>query len=332
MRQVPLEGDLDPALAELPACPGVGQIAAAGGTVLVTGCAANLRRWAASNLGAGPAPRKGVRPRTNLRPIATAIRWVETTSGFLQRRVYERLMAPLVPLRERRDLKPPSYLHLDPNQRFPRLDIRPAATGDDLFGPFRNRAAALAAVTALQRLFPLRPCELEFEPAPGLTLGLACLYAQVKSCAAPCLQRVTEPEYRTLALRTQAVLEAAWSRREAPAIPAWVSRTSARAVIVERGRSGIELHPVADGAVLDEAAQIGVPEADLPAACARLTFAAPCPPRDDRAWLSAWLHGRRSGHYLVLAPAQDAGQIVARVRVLDDFRVGGFWGAEPPAQ
>ena len=102
----------------------------------------------------------------------------------------------------RRDLKPAAWLHLDPGARFPRLTVRPMA-GDPagLFGPFRNRPAAARAVAALHKLFPLRPCDFVFEPAPDLSLGLGCVYAQVRTCAAPCLSRVSEDGYRGLAGR-----------------------------------------------------------------------------------------------------------------------------------
>src|SRR5438132_90588 len=144
-----------------------------------------------SPIGKSPPAPKGRRPRTDLRPVAKAVRWSETTSAFHQRLVYERLMAQYVRPEKRRDLKPPAYIHLDPTERFPRLSVRgPEAGPRSLYGPFRNRKAAARAVDALHKLFPLRPCDYTFEPAADLALGLGCVYAQVRTCAAPCLQRV----------------------------------------------------------------------------------------------------------------------------------------------
>ena len=86
----------------------------------------NLRAWAASHLGQGRAAAPGRRPRTNLAPIATAVGFSVTEGPFRQRLLFERVMAPLVPLSARRDLKPPAFLHLDPAQRFPRVSVRGA--------------------------------------------------------------------------------------------------------------------------------------------------------------------------------------------------------------
>ena len=90
-----------------------------------------------------------------------------------------------MPASARRDLKPPAFLHLDPAERFPRVTRARERASGALYGPFRDRRAAEKARDALQRLFPLRPCDYGFEPDPALPLGLACLYAQVRSCAAP---------------------------------------------------------------------------------------------------------------------------------------------------
>ncbi|MGE5126222.1 MAG: hypothetical protein ACM3PV_08025, partial [Betaproteobacteria bacterium] len=187
-----LSGGVEPALAQVPARPGVGQLLGPDGRNLVLGTASNLRRWAASHLGLGKPAAAGRRPRTNLAGIATALGFVETRGPFHQRLTYERLMAPLVPLSARRDLKPPAFLHLDPTRRFPRVSVaglEPSVSADasepelsgpaggPLFGPFRDRRAAEKARDAVHRLFPLRPCDYRFEPDPSLPLGLGCLYA-----------------------------------------------------------------------------------------------------------------------------------------------------------
>ena len=187
----PLETDPEELLARVPAGPGVGQFLGPGGRNLLLGQAANLRKWARAHLGLGPPPPAGRRPKTNLSGIATSLGWTGTHTSFEQRLQYERLSAPLVPLSERRDLKPPAFLHIDPRERFPRVSVQDTEGGvAGLFGPFRSRRAAEKALDAVNRLFGLRPCDFVFEPDPVLPLGLGCLYAQVESCSAPCLSRV----------------------------------------------------------------------------------------------------------------------------------------------
>jgi len=316
----PLEPDLAAALGALPARPGVGQILGPDGKNLVIGRAANLRRWAAGHLGQGrPAP-KGRRPRTDLRPVARELRWTATTSAFHQRLVYERLMAGYVRAEARRDLKPPAYVHLDTAERFPRLSVRgPDAAPRNLYGPFRDRRAATRAIEAVHKLFPLRPCDFTFEPAVDLALGLGCLYAQVRTCAAPCLVRTSEDDYRALALRAAALLARPEGRAgdAAPWAPSWVAAVSdARGLVVEKSRDAIELYPVRGGAVLEEAsARVG--EGGLAEAVESLRWPEADPPRDDRRWLSAWLHApKRTGTYIVLGENDDAhvlAQKIARV-------------------
>lgn len=321
MRDVPLttvslEGGVAAALAAIPAKAGVGQIVGPEGRSLVIGRPSNLRRWAATNLGAGR-PRKGSRPPTDLSPVAAAVRHAVTASTFRQRLVYERLMAPNVPLAARRDLRAPAYLHLDPAERFPRITVRPGPSEDAaLYGPFRDRRAAERARHALHKLFPLRPCDYVFEPHPELPLGLSCVYFQLQACAAPCVARVTEPAYRALAAEAAAFLARPDARPPAVEewLPSWVSRVEgSRGLVVEVGKAGVELYPVRDGAVLEEES-VTTSREDVRAALARLSWDAAAAPRDDRPWLCAWLRApRRTGAYLVVAGAKDAAGLEARV-------------------
>ena len=299
---VPLAGDPAPAVARVPAVPGVGQILGPGGTSLLLAPASNLRNWAASHLGLGKPAAPGRRPRTNLAGLATAIGWAEADAPFLQRLLYERLVAPLVPLSSRLDLKPPAFLHLDPAHRFPRVTVRSAGgDGASLFGPFRDRRAAEKAKGALHRLFPLRPCDYAFEPDPALPLGTGCLYAQVRSCAAPCLARMSEEAYRSLAARAAAWLARPSVREEAPpAVPATVAAVEgARAVIVDAGRSAAFLYPVRQGRVLEHAA-VAVSPGALEAAVSRLDWPEPAGP-EDWPWLATWLRSPRGRASYVLA-------------------------------
>jgi hypothetical protein len=322
LTSTPLEPDLAAALGAIPSRAGVGQIVGPDGKNLVIGRPANLRRWAAGHLGQGrPAP-KGRRPRTDLRPIAKEVRWAATTSAFHQRLTYERLMAGYIEPEARRDLKPPAYVHLDPRERFPRLSVRGAeANPVNLYGPFRDRRAAARAVDALHKLIPLRPCDYTFEPAADLALGLGCVYAQVRTCSAPCLVRASESEYRALAEQA-AVFLARAEERPGDTVswaPPWVAAAAdARGVVVERGRGGIELYPVRQGAVIEEAAvrAEGAPVAD---AVARLRWPAPEPSRDDRRWLSSWLHApKRTGVYLAVDESEGADRLARRIAAVTD--------------
>ncbi|PYQ49623.1 MAG: hypothetical protein DMF78_17715 [Acidobacteria bacterium] len=309
-------GDVSALLEGLPAAPGVAQVLGPDGKSLLIARPANIRRWAAAQLGKGKPSKKGARPPTNLAPITSAVAYAATTSPFAQRLAYERVMARHVPMEKRRDLKPPVYLHLDPAARFPRLTVRPAAADrDHLFGPFRSRQAAQDAIGALHRVFPLRPCDFAFEPAVDLALGLGCVFAQVRTCAAPCLVRIAEDDYRALAARAAETLAARERPPElAQAIPPWVDRvTGARGLVVESGRGGLEMYPVVEGAVVEEAMAV-TPSDAVEQAVAALVWPSPSTAGHDAAWLSAWLHGKRTGRYFRVGATERAADIAARLR------------------
>jgi len=293
---VALAGDLAEAFQQVSATAGVARIASPEGKVLLVGRAANLRKWAERNLGRGKPAKKGGRPPVDLSPVAGALVFQQTTSEFQQRLVYERWMAPLVPIDKRRDLKPPVFLRLDPDERFPRVTLHVGTPSDPrcLYGPFRDRKSAEKTSSVLHKLHRLRPCDFVFEPDPALPLGLGCVYAQVRSCAAPCLARVSEPEYRLLAAQAAGLL----GGESMDGRPAWVARAGADAVVVAPRVAGVELYPVRAGAVLEERLVV----ADtLEAGLSKLSFDSPATPPDDWPWLLSWLAApKRKGDFLVL--------------------------------
>ena len=303
LARIALAGEPEPALAAVPPRPGVGQILGPEGRNLVLATTQNLRKWAGAQLGHAPKRREGAparRPRTNLAGIATAVSWMETDGPFRQRLAYERLSASLVPPPKRRDLKPAAFLHLDPNERFPRVSVRGPGEGP-LYGPFRDRRAAEKARDALQRLIPLRPCDYAFEPDRALPLGLGCLYAQVRSCAAPCLERVSEEEYRALAAQAALWLADPLRRGDAPAsVPASLGAAFGRALVVDAGRRSIGLVPVHSGRVLD-AAVVETTTDELERAVERLEWPE-AGGGEDWPWLTGWLRSPRARAAFVVVP------------------------------
>jgi hypothetical protein len=314
--QVPLdEGDVAERLSVLPTSAGVAQILGPEGRNLLIGRAANLRRWAASHLGAGRPPAKGKRPPTNLRPIATGVAYASTAYPFQQKLLYERVMARHVPLEKRRDLKVPAFLHLDPGERFPRVSVRRLEeTAQGLFGPFRDKRAAERARDALQKAVPLRPCDYTFEPDPALPLGLGCIFAQVRTCAAPCLARTSEADYRKLAGETASRL--ARGAAGFDWMPPWATAVEgARGIVVDKARGRVVLYPVAGGRVREEAAMT-VDESDLDGAAARLRWDVGGEGPSDWPWLLGWLESPRGrGAYVALDDTEDRATLVARLLI-----------------
>jgi hypothetical protein len=293
---------------------GVSEILAEDGRCLLVAKPANLKKWFATRLGRAKV-RPGARPPTDVTPVARTLRYVRTPSSFGQRLTFERLMAERFPGVRRRDLKPAVYLRLDPGERFPRVTIEPRGSGlPDHFGPFRDRAAADKALHALHKLFPLRPCDFRFEPHPELPLGVGCLYAQVHTCAAPCLMRVTEEEYRGLAQAAAQILSFPASR--ATDTEAWlrpfVTRAAVRALVAEPTRNGLELYPVTAGCVGD-----AVPATTdaLEAALAHVRWDEPPSPGRDEAWLTSWIYEKkRRGAYVIVEDERACEALAAAIR------------------
>ncbi len=322
-----LAGDLGASAASLPGGAGVIQIQDQAGRALLTARAANLRRFALDKLGPPKAPLPGRRPPLDLRPLACALRYARATSTFGQRLVYERWMAEVMAPDKRPDLKPPVLLRLDADERFPRLELRGPGTRAQrraCYGPLRDKRAAERATKALHKLFPLRPCDFAFEPDPALPLGLGCLYAQVRTCSAPCLARVGEEDYRELARRAAAFLGDPLARPDEARewLPASVMRLDGAALVVERTRRAVEVFPVGAGAVLDAHALRLEGQDALEQLVARagelaraLDAAGDADAPDDLLWLSAHLHARPRGTTLVALPVPgDADDVAVRLR------------------
>ena len=141
----------------------------------------------------------------------------------------------------------------------------------------------------MNRRFRLRPCDYVFDPDPALAVGLGCLFAQVRSCAAPCLARLSEGDYRGLAVEAAAWLSGAVPRADAPPeVPEVVSAVEgSRALVIGAGRKELEIYPVWQGRVQEENATSVAP-GDLAAAIAELEWGASEGPA-DWPWLAAWI-------------------------------------------
>jgi len=183
----------------------------------------------------------------------------------------------------------------------------------------------------VQRRFQLRPCDYSFEPDEALALGLGCLYAQVRSCAAPCLKRASEEAYRELATRARDWLARPSAREPAPAVPATIGTASGRALIVDRGRRSLGLFPLGRGRVLESAAIVVAGPDELDAAVRRLAW----PERDappDWPWLTAWLRSPRARAAFVVVPdGSSEAELVAPVRAAFAPASAGGRGSAAPA-
>jgi hypothetical protein len=298
-------------LGSFPKAPGVVEFFGAGEKSLLVGRPRNLQRFISSHMGLGRPSRPGARPPLDLRPLAKSVRYCLTPSSFEQRLVYERVMAPLVPRTARRDLKDPFYLRIDLRERFPRVSVV-AGASKSCYGPFRTRASADVALRELHRRFPLRPCDFVFEPDPELALGLGCIFAQTRTCSAPCLSRIHEQPYQTLAAEAAAFLQDPAKRPDLPWVPPFVADSHSTGLVVIPAEQALALYPVRHSVVLDEHAVV-VERNALEQALARLSWDPPLQPRDDAPWFTEWLYARKKEGFFLFREAALHDTVVARL-------------------
>jgi excinuclease ABC subunit C len=72
----------------------------------------------------------------------------------------------------------------------------------EYFGPFASAGAVNETLATFQRLFPLRSCsDSDFE-----TRTRPCLQYQIKRCSAPCVDRISSPDYHAVVDQARAFL------------------------------------------------------------------------------------------------------------------------------
>lgn len=93
-----------------------------------------------------------------------------------------------------RDDKSFSYIKITRHHPFPQITKHRGAktSKDDYFGPFPSANAVNKTIIALQKAFLLRNCEdttFKIRTRP-------CLQYQIKRCTAPCVEKVTQADYK----------------------------------------------------------------------------------------------------------------------------------------
>jgi excinuclease ABC subunit C len=176
----------------LPDSPGVYIFKDAGGRVLYVGKAKSIRKRVASHFGAG-----SVRSSAELVSRIETIDFVETANeveALLAEQNFIKQYRPPFNIRLRDDKSYP-YVGISLDERFPRVYFtrerhRP---GRVYFGPFSSAKRVRETLDLLGRLFPYRTCE---GPEPGRSSGNPCLDYFIKRCQAPCVDYISQEDYR----------------------------------------------------------------------------------------------------------------------------------------
>lgn len=185
---------IEAALATLPLVPGVYRMLDAKGEALYVGKARSLKRRVAAYTRLAQLPerlRRMVHETRSLEIVTTAS---EAEALLLEANLIKRLR-PRYNIVLRDDKSYP-WLVLTEDHPFPQIAKHRGERrkGASYWGPFASAWAVNQTLTALQRVFLLRSCrDTVFDSRTR-----PCLLFQIKRCAAPCVERISQEDYGAL--------------------------------------------------------------------------------------------------------------------------------------
>jgi excinuclease ABC subunit C len=196
MQAVDFAAGEKPELRELPDRPGVYLFRDGDGRVLYVGKARSVRSRVRNYFGAP----SGLESRTQAMVAASRrVEWV-VVSGEVQALMLEFSLIqqhkPRYNVRYRDDKSYP-YLAVTLKDKWPKATVMRGGKrrGVRYYGPYPNTYAIRETVDLLTRVFPMRSCsESLFNECKRL--GRPCLYFHIGRCPGPCVDEVTEEDYR----------------------------------------------------------------------------------------------------------------------------------------
>ena len=189
-------------LRTLPARPGVYRMVDAAGRVLYVGKARALKNRVANYTQVARLPRRLQRMVSQTRDMVIVTTNTESEALLLEAQLIKRWRPPYNVLL--RDDKSFPFIFLREDHDFPRISKhRGARQGKGVFyGPFASAGAVNATLNALQKVFLLRSCTDSFYA----NRTRPCLLYQIRRCSAPCVGRISAPDYAVLVEDAKAFL------------------------------------------------------------------------------------------------------------------------------
>ncbi|MBY0338478.1 MAG: excinuclease ABC subunit UvrC [Acetobacteraceae bacterium] len=185
---------IEAALATLPLVPGVYRMLDAKGDALYVGKARSLRKRVYSYTQTHRLTERLRRMVFETRRLEIVTTSSEADALLLEANLIKRLR-PRYNIVLRDDKSYP-WLVITDDHAWPQIAKHRGERrkGASYYGPFASAWAVNQTITALQRVFLLRSCaDTVFE-----TRDRPCLLYQIKRCSAPCVERVSQPDYAEL--------------------------------------------------------------------------------------------------------------------------------------
>ncbi|SFR79354.1 excinuclease ABC subunit UvrC [Sphingomonas jatrophae] len=181
-------------LKTLPVRPGVYRMQDARGEVLYVGKARALKNRVANYTQVARLPRRISRMVAQTRSMTIVTTNTEAEALLLEAQLIKRFRPPYNVLL--RDDKSFPFILLRADHAFPRVQLHRGArrAKGEYYGPFAGAGQVRLTLNALQKLFLLRSCTDGFFN----NRARPCLLHQIKRCSAPCVGRISEPDYAEL--------------------------------------------------------------------------------------------------------------------------------------
>ena len=178
----------------LPPGPGVYRMLDRRGEALYVGKAKNLSRRVASYTQLSRLPRRLQRMVASTAAVEVVETESEVEALLLESNLIKRLMPRFNVLL--RDDKSFPYILITDDHPVPQITKHRGARNreGDYYGPFASAGAVNRTITALERAFLLRSCS----DADYAQRTRPCLMYQIKRCSAPCVEKISERDYRRL--------------------------------------------------------------------------------------------------------------------------------------
>jgi excinuclease ABC subunit C len=195
-------GIIETALETMPGNPGVYRMLDAKGDALYVGKARNLKKRVTSYTQLVRLPERLRRMVADTAAMEILTTHTEAEALLLEANLIKRLKPRYNILL--RDDKSYPWLMLTEDNPFPQIAKHRGAQlrKGSYWGPFASAWSVNQTVQALQRVFLLRTCA----DTVFANRTRPCLLFQIKRCSAPCVGRISEPEYRTLVEQAKSFL------------------------------------------------------------------------------------------------------------------------------
>lgn len=187
----------------LPVRPGVYRMQDARGDVLYVGKAKALKNRVSNYTQVSRLSKRLQRMVGQTRSMTVVTTNSEAEALLLEAQLIKRYRPPYNVLL--RDDKSFPFILIRADHDYPRVQLHRGArrAKGDYYGPFAGAGQVRKTLNALQKLFLLRSCTDGFFN----TRDRPCLLYQIKRCSAPCVDRISKPDYAELVTDSKRFLE-----------------------------------------------------------------------------------------------------------------------------